>query len=295
MSFVKMGRKSLILSAVLVTLSIILLFVPGLNLGVDFTGGVILERQVGQAVTTSKVRNVLDAAVPDVDLSGAVVQILDAPNEFMVRTKELDNEDILKINQALEEEFGDLVDLKTDMVGPVIGQELIRKAILAVVISSIGILAYITFRFEYRFATVAVVCLLHDVLVVLGLFALLGREVNSPFVAAILTVVGYSINDTIVIFDRIRENLRFRKKESYEEIVENSLRQSLSRTINTSITTFVVVFMLVLFGGRAIQDFALALLIGIVSGTYSSLLVASPLWLAWTNKGKGSAASSTAN
>ena len=176
-----------------------------------------------------------------------------------------------------------------------IGQELIRKAILAVVISSIGILAYITLRFEYRFATVAVVCLLHDVLVVLGLFALLGREVNSPFVAAILTVVGYSINDTIVIFDRIRENLRFRKKESYEEIVENSLRQSLSRTINTSITTFVVVLMLVLFGGRAIQDFALALLIGIICGTYSSLLVASSLWLAWTKKGKGSAASSAAN
>lgn len=295
MSFVQMGRKSLILSAVLVTLSIILLFFPGLNLGVDFTGGVILERQVGQAVTTSRVRDVMDAAVPDVDLSSAVVQILDAPNEFMVRTKELDNEDILKINQAFEKEFGELVDLKTDMVGPVIGRELIQKAILAVAISSIGILAYITLRFEYRFAAVAVACLLHDVLIVLGLFALLGREVNSPFVAAILTVVGYSINDTIVIFDRIRENLRFRKKENYEEIVEKSLRQSLSRTINTSITTFVVVLMLVLFGGRVIQDFALALLIGIICGTYSSLLVAGSLWLTWVNRGKRSSTSPAAN
>lgn len=286
MNFLRYRKSAFIFSGILVLLSIFALFVPGLNLGVDFTGGTILERQVSTNVSTSGVRKILDEAVPDVDLSGAVVQRLDEPNQFMIRTKELDNSDILRIDQAFNREFGGLIELRTDVVGPVVGKELVQKALLAVIISSIGILAYITIRFEYRFATVAVLCLLHDILIVLGFFALTGREVNSPFVAAILTVLGYSINDTIVIFDRIRENLRLGKKENTADLVNRSLNQSLSRTINTSITTFVVVFMLVLFGGSAIQDFAMALLIGIVFGTYSSLLLAGSLWLEWTERVK---------
>ena len=286
MNFLRYRKSAFIFSGLLVALSILFLFVPGLNLGVDFTGGTILERQVSSNVTTSGVRRVLDEAVPDVDLSGAVVQLLDQPNQFMVRTKELDNNDILRIDQAFNREFGGLIELRTDVVGPVVGKELVQKALLAVVISSLGILAYVTIRFEYRFATVAVLCLLHDILIVLGFFALTGREVNSPFVAAILTVLGYSINDTIVIFDRIRENLRLKKKESNAELVNKSLNQSLSRTLNTSVTTFVVVLMLVLFGGTAIRDFAMALLIGIILGTYSSLLLAGPLWLEWTERSK---------
>ncbi|NMA61502.1 MAG: protein translocase subunit SecF [Firmicutes bacterium] len=286
MNFLRYRKSAFIFSGILVLLSIFALFVPGLNLGVDFTGGTILERQVSTNVSTSGVRKILDEAVPDVDLSGAVVQRLDEPNQFMIRTKELDNSDILRIDQAFNREFGGLIELRTDVVGPVVGKELVQKALLAVIISSIGILAYITIRFEYRFATVAVLCLLHDMLIVLGFFALTGREVNSPFVAAILTVLGYSINDTIVIFDRIRENLRLGKKEDTADLVNRSLNQSLSRTINTSITTFVVVFMLVLFGGSAIQDFAMALLVGIVFGTYSSLLLAGSLWLEWTERVK---------
>lgn len=286
MNFLRYRKSAFIFSGILVLLSIFALFVPGLNLGVDFTGGTILERQVSTNVSTSGVRKILDEAVPDVDLSGAVVQRLDEPNQFMIRTKELDNSDILRIDQAFNREFGGLIELRTDVVGPVVGKELVQKALLAVIISSIGILAYITIRFEYRFATVAVLCLLHDILIVLGFFALTGREVNSPFVAAILTVLGYSINDTIVIFDRIRENLRLGKKEDTADLVNRSLNQSLSRTINTSITTFVVVFMLVLFGGSAIQDFAMALLVGIVFGTYSSLLLAGSLWLEWTERVK---------
>lgn len=284
MNFLRYRKHAFIFSGVLVLLSIFVLFVPGLNLGVDFTGGTILERQVNKKVTTSGVRKILDEAVPDVDLSGAVVQLLDQPNQFMIRTKELDNADIIRVDQAFSAEYGDLIELRTDVVGPVVGKELVQKALLAVLISSIGILAYITVRFEYRFATVAVLCLLHDILIVLGFFALTGREINSPFVAAILTVLGYSINDTIVIFDRIRENLRLKKKESNEELVNKSINQSLSRTINTSITTFVVVFMLVLFGGTAIRDFALALLIGIILGTYSSLMLAGSLWAEWADR-----------
>lgn len=286
MNFLRFKKQAFIFSGVLVLISLFTLFVPGLNLGVDFTGGTILEREVDRNVSTSGVRKILDAAVPDMDLSGAVVQILDAPNQFMIRTRELDNADIIRIDQAFSAEYGDLIELRTDVVGPVVGKELVQKALLAVIISSLGILAYITLRFEYRFATVAVLCLLHDIVIVLGFFAITGREVNSPFVAAILTVLGYSINDTIVIFDRIRENLRLQKKESNEELVARSLNQSLNRTINTSITTLVVVLMLVIFGGSAIRDFALALTIGVVLGTYSSLMLAGPLWLEWVERGK---------
>ena len=282
MNFVRFRKPVFIFSGAMITLSILFLLVPGLNLGVDFTGGTILERQTAQNVTTGAVRNVLDAAVPDVDLSGAVVQILDEPNQFMVRTRELANADIIRIDQAFDAQFGSLVELRTDVVGPVIGQELVRNALIAIVVSAIGILAYITWRFEYRLATVAVVCLLHDVLIVLGFFAVTGREVNSPFVASVLTVLGYSINNTIVIFDRVRENVRLKKRQSGEELVNQSLNQTLTRSLNTSITTLLVVVMLVIFGGSAIGDFAVALLIGVLFGTYSSLFVAAPLWLTWT-------------
>lgn len=281
MNFVSYRKPAFAFSAVMVALSIIFLFVPGLNLGVDFTGGTILERQTDQPVTTDQVRRVLDEATPDMDLSGAVVQLLDRPNEFMVRTRELNNADIIRIDKAFDAQFGSLIELKTDVVGPVIGQELVRNALIAIVVSAIGILAYVSWRFEYRFATVAVVCLLHDVLIVLGFFAITGREVNSPFVASVLTVIGYSINNTIVVFDRIRENMRMMKKQSYEVLVNDSLNQTLTRSVNTSITTLLVVVMLVIFGGSAIGDFAMALLIGILFGTYSSLFVAAPLWLTW--------------
>lgn len=286
MNFVRYRNLAILFSAVMVALSIILLFYPGLNLGVDFTGGTILERRTEQNVTTDQVRKVLDDAVPEVDLSGAVVQLLDQSGDFMIRTRPLDNSEILRIDEAFSAEFGSLVELKTDVVGPVIGRELVRNAVIAIAVSAAGILAYIAWRFEHRFAATAVLCLMHDVLIVLGFFALTGREVNSPFVAAVLTVLGYSINNTIVVFDRIRENLRLKKKRSYAALVNDSLNQTLTRSLNTSITTLLVIVMLVIFGGSAIGDFAMALLIGILLGTYSSLFLAGPLWLTWMERKK---------
>lgn len=286
MNFVRYRNLAILFSAVMVALSIILLFYPGLNLGVDFTGGTILERRTEQNVTTDQVRKVLDDAVPEVDLSGAVVQLLDQSGDFMIRTRPLDNSEILRIDEAFSAEFGSLVELKTDVVGPVIGRELVRNAVIAIAVSVAGILAYIAWRFEHRFAATAVLCLMHDVLIVLGFFALTGREVNSPFVAAVLTVLGYSINNTIVVFDRIRENLRLKKKRSYAALVNDSLNQTLTRSLNTSITTLLVIVMLVIFGGSAIGDFAMALLIGILLGTYSSLFLAGPLWLTWMERKK---------
>lgn len=286
MNFVRYRKPVFLFSGIIVALSILFLIVPGLNLGVDFTGGTILERQTAQNVTTDQVRRIMDEATPGLDLSGSVVQILDKPNEFMIRTRELRNADIIAIDQAFDAQLGSLVELRTDVVGPVIGQELVRNALIAIIVSALGILAYISWRFEYRFATVAVVCLLHDVLIVLGFFAITGREVNSPFVASVLTVLGYSINNTIVVFDRIRENMRLTRKQGYEVLVNNSLNQTLTRSFNTSITTLLVIVMLVIFGGSAIGDFATALLIGVLSGTYSSLFVAGPLWMTWMERKK---------
>lgn len=282
MNFVGLRRQGFILSSILVVLSVILLLAPGLNLGIDFTGGSIIERRVDTQVTAESLRQVLESDLNELGISGAVIQVLDNPHEFLIRTRTLTNNEIAQIDEELNSAFGGLVERRTEMVGPVIGQELVRQALLALLVASIGILAYVSFRFEYRFAVSAIVAALHDVLIVLGIFALTGREINTPFVAAILTVVGYSINDTIVIFDRIRENLRFKKKETLEEVVNNSLNQTISRTVNTSLTTLFVVALLFIFGGTTIQDFAFALLIGVFVGTYSSLFVASPVWLTWS-------------
>ncbi len=281
MNFIELRKKTFVVSGALIILAIVLLIGPGLNLGIDFTGGTIIERQVGQDVTADNVRSVIEG-VPNVEVSGSVIQILDTPREFFVRTRTLETREIQALDRALDEQFGNLVERRTEVVGPVIGQELIRQALLALLIAALGILIYVSLRFEYRYAVSAIIAALHDVLIVLGLFVITGREINSPFVAAILTVIGYSINDTIVIFDRIRENMVYRKKESHEDVVNRSLNQTISRTINTSLTTFAVVTLLFIFGGTTISDFAFALMAGIIVGTYSSLFIASPIWLEWT-------------
>jgi preprotein translocase subunit SecF len=171
--------------------------------------------------------------------------------------------------------------LRTEMVGPTIGSELKSKALLALLAAAIAIVIYISVRFEFKFAIAALIAVFHDVLIVVGIFSILGREINSPFIAALLTVVGYSINDTIVIFDRVRENINYRKKETFEELNNNAVLDTLPRSINTSLTTLVTVVAILMLGGATIQTFMLALLIGILSGTYSSIFVASPVLVEW--------------
>ncbi len=170
---------------------------------------------------------------------------------------------------------------RQELVGPKVGQELRAKATLAIIYALIGILIYISLRFEFKFAVGAVAALVHDVLITLGVFSLAGKEVTLPVIAALLTIVGYSLNDTIVIYDRIREDRRKLYGKSFVDIVNTSLNESLSRTIVTSLTTLAVVFCLYLFGGEVIRDFAFALMIGVIVGTYSSLYVASPLVVEW--------------
>ena len=171
--------------------------------------------------------------------------------------------------------------LRTEMVGPTIGAELKKKALLALLAAAIAIVIYISVRFEFKFAMAAIIALLHDTLIVVGLFSILGQEINSPFIAALLTIIGYSINDTIVIFDRIREKINYKKKETFAELNNKAILDTLPRSINTSLTTLVSVVAILVFGGATIQNFMLALLIGIMAGTYSSIFVASPVLVEW--------------
>jgi len=173
---------------------------------------------------------------------------------------------------------------RVEEVSGVIGKELTQKAILALVVANAAQVIYITLRFEFKFAVAAVVALIHDVLITVGMFSILGIEVNSPFVAAILTIIGYSINYTIVVYDCIRENLKARKKEDLKTLVNRSIAEARMRSIKTSLTTLRAVVAILVFGGQTIREFSLALAIGITTGTYSSIFIASPLWVLWKNK-----------
>jgi len=273
-------RKTwLTLSGILVLGCLILLLTRGLNFGLDFTGGTLLERDFKKPVTAAQIREVLTGPeLKSMDLGQSVIQIGDG-SEALIRTKALSDQQIRKVDEALTKKFDKVEERRTEMVEPVIGRELLAQAGWALLIAWLLIMVYIGFRFEFRFGIAAVAALIHDVVIALGIFALIGREVNMPFVAAILTIVGYSINDTIVIFDRIRENLQKRRREGLVELVNNSIVETLPRTINTSVTTLFAIVAILLFGGATLKDFSLALFIGIIVGTYSSIYIASPLWL----------------
>lgn len=272
------------ISLALILVGLGLLGGKGLNFGVDFTGGTLLERGLAGQVSVAEVQEALASeALEAYELGGSIVQPLEESTAgqtvMLIRTRALEGQGpIAAIDEALEARFGEVTVRRTELVGPVIGQELVRQATWALLLAAAGILAYVSLRFEYRFGIAAVFALTHDVIITLGVLALLGREINTAFVAAILTVVGYSINDTIVIFDRIRENLTIRRREPLDELVNTSIRQTIARSINTSSTTLLVLVTLYVFGGSSIRDFTLTLLVGIVAGTFSSIFIASPLW-----------------
>lgn len=274
-------RKTwLTLSGILVLGCLILLLTRGLNFGLDFTGGTLLERDFKKPVTAAQIRSVLKGPeLKELDLGKSVIQPVGDGSEALIRTKALSDQEIRKVDEALAKKFDKVEERRTEMVEPVIGRELLAQAGWALLIAWLLIMVYIGFRFEFRFGIAAVAALIHDVVIALGIFALIGREVNMPFVAAILTIVGYSINDTIVVFDRIRENLQKRRREGLVELVNDSIVQTLPRTINTSVTTLFAIVAILLFGGATLKDFSLALFIGIIVGTYSSIYIASPLWL----------------
>ena len=291
--FMAKRKLAMMLSSLLIIVSLGSLALKGLNFGIDFTGGTLVEVKFDKAPAIADVR----AAISPKGYGNAVIQEFGAPEEILIRVQNREDEKSSDIStailDALNEKFGaDAIEMRrVEFVGPQVGEELTRAGIMAVLIAMLAILAYVTIRFRFRFALGADAALLHDITVVLGLFAITGKEFTLPVIAALLTVIGYSLNDTIVVFDRIRENLEANRKrktpESEETIVNNSLNQTLSRTLMTSITTLLVVLALFFLGGEVIHDFAFALIAGILVGTYSSIYVASPIMMALAGYFKG--------
>lgn len=273
--FIKLRKYWYILSLLIIIPGLFSLMVRGLNLGIDFTGGNILEVRFDRPVTIERVRQVVER----LDLgSGRNVQ-QSGEKDFIIRTRPLSQEESNKLLDALQKSEGQVTLLRSDHVGPVIGKELTRNALLALLIASVLMVVYITLRFEFKQGIAAIIALLHDVLVTTGVFSIFQFEVDSAFVAALLTIIGYSINDTIIIFDRIRENMRVhRRGEELGELINVSLWQTLTRSINTVLTVLFVLLALYFLGGSAIKNFVLAMLIGVLSGAYSSIFNASPVW-----------------
>lgn len=275
------------LSLAFIITGLIFMVLPGhgLRLGIDFTGGSLLDLTFQNSPTTSEVREVLSQH----GFGGSMIQKGGAlGRDVLIRTKTLTDQQRESILKDLSDKVGPYTVNRVEEVRGVISEEITRSALLALLIANIGILAYVTLRFEFKFAVAAIVALVHDVLVTLGFAAVTGMELQSPFVAAILTVVGYSVNDTIVLFDRIRENMKSkdalkskRKTEGYGALVNRSISETLTRSLNTSLTTILAITAVYLFGGRTTKDFALTLIIGITAGTYSSIFIASPLWAWW--------------
>lgn len=275
------------LSSVLVFLSILSIFINGFNFGIDYTGGTILDMQFNQAVTVAQVRDVVDNA--DMDLGNSVIQLSgvtdqEASQDVMIRMRNLSSDESKTVADKLSNQLGGGEVKRTESVGAVIGSEVTKNAILNLAVAFIALAAYISFRFEYKIAVSALVSILHDLIMVLGFFSFFHLEIDASFLAAILTVVGYSMNEAVVIFDRVRENTRtHRRTDSYEKLAYDSIAQSIHRSIYTLTTVLFACGALHFFGGESTKNFSLVMLIGFISGAYSSICVDTSLWVVWKN------------
>jgi len=248
----------------------------GLNYGVDFRGGTLLQYQFSQKVTTEQIRNVLS----QFDLSTSTIQRF-SDNEVAIRTPQLTLDQRNQLTEALKNQIGELNLVRNEEVGPIVGSELRRAAFLALLFSIIGILIYVGIRFEFRPALTSVLALANTGIITLGMVAFLNIEFDTTILAALLTVLGYSINDSIVVMDRIRERLSYHKREDAKTLINTSLNETISRTIMTGTTTIVAVIILYFFGGKMLQPFSLTMLIGLLFGTFSSIFIAAMLFYEW--------------
>jgi preprotein translocase subunit SecF len=273
--------------AVCVSLAMIIISIAsiiwhgGLNYGIDFAGGTLVQIKFQKAISADQIRN----AFKPIGLQNSIIQPF-GENEVVIRISESEaggKELSEKINESLKAALGqDAFEVRrVEVVGPKVGKDLTRKAMLAIVFSCIGMLVYITWRFEFRYAVGGILALVHDTIITVGAMSLLNKEFDLNIVAALLTIIGYSINDTIVIFDRIRENTRKNIKQPLAEVINQSINQTFSRTILTSLTVFLVLLTLFFLGGAVIHDFAFALLVGCAVGVYSTVYMASAIVLAW--------------
>jgi preprotein translocase subunit SecF len=286
-NFIKRRRIWFIISAVAILAGVSGYFMQGgFNFGIDFLGGTLIEVEFDRDAGSGEIREILE----ETGYRNPIIQHTES-NKYIIRIKaeeigkSISAEEKKMILDALDEAIGINPEILQDRtVDPGFGSVLIRNALIAIAISLAGILAYVWIRFELRFGVTAIAALLHDVLITLGVYAILNREINTSTIAAILTIIGYSLNDTIVVFDRIRENTAYSKSIGYEKVVNNSINTTLSRSINTSATSLFPIIMLLILGTAALKDFALALTIGVITGTYSSIFFASPLLVVWNNR-----------
>jgi preprotein translocase subunit SecF len=284
-----MGWKnvSFAFSSLLIILGIVGLVQIGrgkANLGIDFIGGTTVQLSFKEHIPIDKAR----AALEKSGFPGSTVQEVGEGNKILIRLRESEGVSD-KIQAMFKQEFPDNpFEVYSIMeIGPVIGQALQQQALLAITISIIGIIIYVAFRFQFKFGVAAAIATVHDVLAVLGVFYILHKEINLLIITALLTLAGYSLTDTVVVFDRIRENLKRNKRDPLPKLVNDSINEVLSRTIITSLTVVLVLVPLVIFGGDVLHDFSLALLMGVIVGTYSSVFVASPVLVVWHAKAGG--------
>ncbi len=278
MKIVENKKYFFMISALIVITGVIFTLTRGVEFGIDFTGGTEIEIDMEQYIETGEIRETLDSYDP----AASVNHIGGDQHNIVIRTSEdLNSEERRELYDDLQERY-DLSSeqpLRVEQFGPSIGQEIQQKALLSILISAIGMLIYITFRFELSYGIASLTALMHDILIVLSVYAILNIPINNPFIAAVLTILGYSINDSIVVFDRVRENIPFLKKNNFSELGNTSIEQTLKRSIITSVTTLLTIVALYILGVEQIKTFALPLIAGIISGTYSSIFIATPVWV----------------
>ena len=277
-NFFQYYKKLNIFSLILIFFSIIILLFKGLNLGVDFKGGTLIElRTENDKVYISEIRQ----SFLKMNLGDVAVKKFGQENDYLVKieTNKSNEEDFIKsINDKLSSDLGSEVNFRrVENVGPKVSNELLQAGLLAITLSLAAMLFYIWIRFEWQFSLGAIIALIHDVIITVGIFSLLSYEINLSIIAAVLTIVGYSMNDTVVIFDRVRENLKKYSKVSISEISNVSTNQTLSRTLITSVTTLLALFSIYIFGGAILKGFSFAMFVGVIVGTYSSIFVATPI------------------
>ena len=288
-SFDIAGKSKLwfIISLLVIVPGLISMATRGFNFGIDFTGGTIIDLKFEQPVHIAQIRE----SLKQYGLDGSTIQLsgessdVESSTDVMIRTVDLEEDNRKQVMASIRSEVGNYEVMREEKVGATIGSELIMNAVMALVISWVLIILYIAYRFEFKFGIVAVIALVHDILIVLAFFSFTQRQIDSSFVGALLTIVGYSINDTIVIFDRIRENLKlhFRRGGNLNVLLNTSIYQTLTRSLYTVFTVLFTTFALYFFGGETTKDFAFALLVGFASGCYSSIFIAGPLWLTLRN------------
>ena len=285
---IKNSKKFLGISAVFLIVSLVVFFTKGLNYGIDFSGGNLFQLKFEKSITLNQINNNLDEiakTIHQVNPNSRKVQISE-DNTVIIRTPELKESEKTEVLDNLKK-IGNFEINKEEKVGASVGEELKTSAILALSIGAVLIILYITFRFEFTFAVAAVAALFHDLIIAIGVIALLGYEIDTPFIAAILTILGYSINDTIVVFDRIRENMKRKNRGTFEQCLEKSVNQVMIRSLNTSVTTLFAIIAILVFGGDSLKTFIMTLLIGILAGTYSSVFIATPLVYIFDKNKKG--------